>query len=227
MYEGVWWFYCVRRTSSSCVNGLVCDEPFCEVMHCVCLSSPGWRLCTDNGCQEGRTEVVSLLVKAGANTDLQNKDGDSALMMAAREGRTEVVSLLLEAGANTDLQNKDGYSALMIAASSCSKTVPMLVKAGAALDLQNKEGDTAVIMATLRYHLPVSKELVRAGADLNLQNQEGLTALMISSRSGRTDLTEILLSGEIISLDIQSVNWMVGSVLLLLTRRCSNNEITA
>ena len=36
-------------------------------------------------------------------------------------------------------------------------------------------------------------------------NQEGLTALMISSRSGRTDLTEILLSGENISLDIQSV----------------------
>ena len=23
-----------------------------EVMHCVCLSSPGWRLCTDDGCQQ-------------------------------------------------------------------------------------------------------------------------------------------------------------------------------
>ncbi|CAI8021211.1 Putative ankyrin repeat protein MM_0045 [Geodia barretti] len=95
----------------------------------------------------------------------------------------------------------------MMAVSSWSKTkvVPMLVKAGAALDLQNKEGDSAVIIATVRYHLPVLKELVRAGADLNLQNQEGLTALMISSRTGRTDLTEILLSGENISLDIQSV----------------------
>ena len=85
--------------------------------------------------RDGRTEVVSLLLEAGANTDLQNKvklctrrcgfgtlctksllshsyisvitqNGYSALMMAAREGRTEVVSLLLEAGANTDLQNK-------------------------------------------------------------------------------------------------------------------------
>ncbi|CAI8021212.1 Putative ankyrin repeat protein MM_0045 [Geodia barretti] len=127
--------------------------------------------------------------------------------MATRDGRTEVISLLLEAGANTDLQNHDGDSALMMAVSSWSKTkvVPMLVKAGAALDLQNKEGDSAVIIATVRYHLPVLKELVRAGADLNLQNQEGLTALMISSRTGRTDLTEILLSGENISLDIQSV----------------------
>ncbi|CAI8021209.1 Putative ankyrin repeat protein MM_0045 [Geodia barretti] len=157
--------------------------------------------------REGRTEVVSLLLETGANTDLQNMDGDSALMMAARESSTTVVALLVKAGANTDLQNKDGDSALMMAVSSWSKTkvVPMLVKAGAALDLQNKEGDSAVIIATVRYHLPVLKELVRAGADLNLQNQEGLTALMISSRTGRTDLTEILLSGENISLDIQSV----------------------
>ena len=36
-------------------------------------------------------------------------------------------------------------------------------------------------------------------------HQEGLTALMISSRSGRTDLTETLLSGDNISLDIQDV----------------------
>ena len=50
MYEGVQWFYCVRRTSSSCV--LVCNGPFCEVMHCVCLSSPGWILGTYDSCQQ-------------------------------------------------------------------------------------------------------------------------------------------------------------------------------
>jgi ankyrin repeat protein len=50
------------------------------------------------------------------------------------------------------------------------------------------------------------KELVRAGADLNLQNEEGLSALAISSRSGRTDSTKILLSGENIVIDIQTSN---------------------
>ena len=81
---------------------------------------------------EGRTEVVSLLLEARANTDLQTKvkcrcdlgilctqslsvyhcmffitqDGDFALIMAVTmKGSTEV-SLLLEAGANTDLQDK-------------------------------------------------------------------------------------------------------------------------
>ena len=56
--------------------GLVCDEPFCEVIS------------------------VSL------HLSVITQDGESALMMAARKGKTEVVSLLLKAGANTDLQNK-------------------------------------------------------------------------------------------------------------------------
>ena len=58
------------------VCGLVCDEPFCEVIS------------------------VSL------HMSVITQDGNSSLMMAARKGRTKVVSLLLKAGANTDLQNK-------------------------------------------------------------------------------------------------------------------------
>ena len=60
----------------TCSDGLVCDEPFCEVIS------------------------VSL------HMSVITQYGNSALVMAAREGMTEVVSLLLEAGANTDLQNK-------------------------------------------------------------------------------------------------------------------------
>ena len=37
---------------------------------------------------------------------ITQRDGGSALMIAAQEGMTEVVSLLLEAGANIDLQSK-------------------------------------------------------------------------------------------------------------------------
>ena len=60
----------------TCSDGLVCDEPFCEVIS------------------------VSL------HMSVFTQNGDSALMMAARWGRTEVVPLLLKAGANTDLQNE-------------------------------------------------------------------------------------------------------------------------
>ncbi|CAI8041893.1 Kinase D-interacting substrate of 220 kDa [Geodia barretti] len=78
-----------------------------------------------------------------------------------------------------------------------------LVKGGANLDLQNKDGDSAVIRAVVGYEPATLRELVRAGSDLNLQNQEGLTPLMIAVRSGRTDITNILLEGEHINVDIQ------------------------
>ena len=60
----------------TCSDGLVCDEPLCEVIS------------------------VSL------HMSVITQDGDSALMIIVRKDRTEVVSLLLKAGANIDLQNK-------------------------------------------------------------------------------------------------------------------------
>ena len=59
-----------------CSDGLVCDEPFCEVIS------------------------VSL------HMSVITQNGDSPLMMAVRWGVTEAVSLLVKAGANLDLQNK-------------------------------------------------------------------------------------------------------------------------
>ena len=64
----------------TCSDGLVCDEPFFEVIS------------------------VSL------HMSVITQWGFSALMMGVVEGWTEVVSLLLEAGANTDLQNKVKFS---------------------------------------------------------------------------------------------------------------------
>ncbi|CAI8024099.1 Uncharacterized protein K02A2.6 [Geodia barretti] len=69
--------------------------------------------------------------------------------------------------------------------------------------LQRQNGDSAVINAVVGYEPATLRELVRAGSDLNLQNQAGLTPLIIAARSGRTDITSILLEGEHINLDIQ------------------------
>jgi ankyrin repeat protein len=65
---------------------------------------------------EGCSEVVDVLVKAGANLDLQCKLGDTALIRAALCGRAEVAKVLADAGANLNLQDKRGYTALNIAA---------------------------------------------------------------------------------------------------------------
>ncbi|CAI8013448.1 Putative ankyrin repeat protein RP714 [Geodia barretti] len=54
----------------------------------------------------GNAEVISRLLQPGANIDVQDKEGNSLLMIATRMGWTDVVSLLINAGAALDLQNK-------------------------------------------------------------------------------------------------------------------------
>ena len=63
----------------------------------------------------GKLEVVKLLLKNGAQVDLQDGGGWSALMCASVEGHAEVTKVLLEKGAQVDLKNNIGWSALMFA----------------------------------------------------------------------------------------------------------------
>ena len=54
--------------------------------------------------KNGHGEVVKLLLEHGAQVDLQEENGWSALMSASQNGHGEVVKLLLEHGAQVYLQ---------------------------------------------------------------------------------------------------------------------------
>jgi hypothetical protein len=62
-------------------------------------------------------ETVKLLIASGAKVNLQNKDGDTALMLAALAAKQnstsslETVKVLIDAGTMVDLKNNDGDTA--------------------------------------------------------------------------------------------------------------------
>ncbi len=53
-----------------------------------------------NASLHGNNAIVELLLKAGANTNLQDSEGYTALMHASKKGHKNIVKLLLKAGAN-------------------------------------------------------------------------------------------------------------------------------
>ena len=63
----------------------------------------------------GHVQLAAMLIARGADINLQDKRGDTALMLAATRGDTSMVAYLLENGARTDLQNSDGGTALEMA----------------------------------------------------------------------------------------------------------------
>lgn len=75
--------------------------------------------------ESGHHETVSLLLERGANPNMQDIGGWTALMKAAARGHTEVVRLLLAFGADADQKNNAGHTALEWAS---SRNAPEVVK---------------------------------------------------------------------------------------------------
>lgn len=66
----------------------------------------------------GQEEAVKLLAKSGADLDLKNTNGTTALISAAFLGKRELVKILLEEEASQDITDNNGMTALDAAAMS-------------------------------------------------------------------------------------------------------------
>ena len=93
---------------------------------------------------EGYSGIALALIKAGANMNAVNSDGNTALIRAACENRKDLAKALIEAGAHLDIQNHSGYTALILAKRRGNMEVhDLLIKAGANEALQTNQGMTA------------------------------------------------------------------------------------
>ncbi len=94
--------------------------------------------------------VVSVLIKAGANVNVKDAGGMTALMVA---GKADIAKALIKAGADVNAADNQGWTPLIYAVSkatmdkSLTPVVGVLVKAGAKIEMKDKDGDTAVSLA--------------------------------------------------------------------------------
>jgi ankyrin repeat protein len=64
------------------------------------------------------TAIMERLLDAGADIDLQNDGGETALMYAAKYGRKEALRILLARGANPAIRDNDGRTAAAVTGNS-------------------------------------------------------------------------------------------------------------
>ncbi len=60
-------------------------------------------------------DLARALIKAGANVDMQDANGDTALHTATKKQNIDMVTVLLGAGARVDIKNKKGMRSLFTA----------------------------------------------------------------------------------------------------------------
>lgn len=101
--------------------------------------------CCQQPTYQNYKETIKLLLNAGANPNLKNMGGCTALMFAAVEGYKEIVELLLNRGADPYCKDYQGKTTLMYAAEKANNTeiMELLLKAGVNPDLTDNYGKTA------------------------------------------------------------------------------------
>ncbi|MCW3098049.1 MAG: repeat, subfamily [Chthonomonadaceae bacterium] len=120
----------------------------------------------------GRVAVLKLLLKAGADKEIRDIEGRTALMRYAKYGIQNAVEALAEAGAKLNTRDHDGNTALILAAGWQT------------LDKNLKTDGYAPIVQCLLQHK----------ADERVKNRAGLTALMAAKRAGHEDIVALLLA---------------------------------
>lgn len=91
----------------------------------------------------GNLEVTQLLIDKGADIDMLDSEGETALYLACWGGNIDKASLLIKNGANVNHIDPEGKTPLYAAGLKENKPlVKLLVDSGANVDLAIKEGKT-------------------------------------------------------------------------------------
>lgn len=117
--------------------------------------------------RNGSLPLVRLLLKAGANPDRKNDDGDFPIHGAVLMGHTEVVSALLGAKPDLMLFNREGLAPLALAAALGDERIAvLLLKAGAPIEWGDNQRRSPLWWALYRNRQDMARLLVEQGAQV-------------------------------------------------------------
>ena len=141
---------------------------------------------------------LGLLLEAGADVNMANKDGSTALLQATVLGNDTSMKVLLQAGADVNKKDTSGMTALMYVARNRndfrgqsvvpnpSNWMKLLLEAGVDVNIANKDGNTALMEAADFSGENLCLELLlKAKADVNIINRNSRTVLMMTSNKAK------------------------------------------
>jgi len=152
---------------------------------------PGGETALQAAAITGRTDVVKVLLEAGADINARNDRGQTALhaildikrFTYAQESRPkDMIEALLAKGAEVNLKDNDGRTPLHVAAELAEgDIVELLLDKGADINAKDDEsGATALHHAARFGNRSAAEVLVARGADINAQDKQGHTPLQIA-----------------------------------------------
>jgi ankyrin repeat protein len=141
-----------------------------------------------------KVAAVRSLLQDGADVNLRQTDGATALHWAAYHGDAELAALLLEAGADASAANRNGSTPLWLASNQGDAAVlETLLAGGADANEALPLGRRPLMLAARSGKIDAVRVLLEHGADPNAREDErGTTALMQAADQGHADVIAVL-----------------------------------
>ncbi|MBL8425334.1 MAG: ankyrin repeat domain-containing protein [Candidatus Accumulibacter phosphatis] len=135
-------------------------------------------------------EFFDYLLQRRSRINTRNRNGETALSLAAYRGKLYFVQRLVDSGADVNLY---GWPPLIYAAFNGHTAVAeYLLKKGAEVNATTENGSTALLFAARFGHIEVVELLLRNNADPNIANERGATAIDWALKTDNTDIADLL-----------------------------------
>ena len=165
----------------------------------------------------GKFDSVKFLLDNGAEVNVKNLSGDTALSCAVRSRAApvlEIVRLLLAHGAAVNTKNDHCETPLLIAAHrNADKVANLLIEHGCDTTSKNLGSFSALHSAAFYNNGKLIEKLLQHGAVLNLKtDDEGMTPLHVAAKKGSVLAADVLLEH---GADLESTTPLAETPLLL------------
>jgi len=137
--------------------------------------------------------AVREALSGGADVNVEQSDGMTALHWAVYHNEKPVVERLLDAGADVEAENRYGVRPISLAAlNGSAETLKVLLQAGADPEAPRPGGETTLMTAARTGRLPAVDALLKAAADVAAE-VDGQTALMWAAAEGHAAVVDRLI----------------------------------
>jgi ankyrin repeat protein len=143
--------------------------------------------------QEGRINIIKLLLQTETSVDDMDAKGRTPLSRAAENGHEAVAELLISKGADINAGNAGRTPLLHAVEKNHEEVAKLLINKGADVNATKYSSWTPLCFAIWMGHQKVAKLLINMGADINVCDNDGRTPLLHASICGHAEVAKLLI----------------------------------